>query len=85
MHLFFINLLAEAEQAEQARAHDPVKLLIAISVWLLAVVVAVVEVVGVVVVVAAVEGEWPLFSVCVLWVLAVCFSAAARRRRARRG
>ena len=41
MHLVFINLLAEAEQAEQARAHDPVKLLIAISVWLLAVVVAV--------------------------------------------
>ena len=41
MRLIYINLLAEVEQAEQARARDPIKLLIAISVWLLAAVVAV--------------------------------------------
>jgi len=36
-----INLLAEEEQAAQARARDPFKLLIAISIWVLAVAVAV--------------------------------------------
>ena len=41
MNLILINLLVEEERAEQARARDPIKLLIAISTGLLAVVVAV--------------------------------------------
>ena len=39
MKLILINLLAEEEQAALARAKDPVRLLIAISAWLLVVVV----------------------------------------------
>ena len=41
MKLIIINLLAEEEQAEQARARDPVKILAALSMGLLAMVVAI--------------------------------------------